>query len=274
MIPVITKKAAEKIWNAKGEIVLSLDLGRSSEKVSVNEGFALIREQKISLEQLKGLKDNFYYAVEDSTIKKIAFFADDTNLYYKLLPAEDRPTFTISSTPMHRHVRITPKEDTVLKIKEIQPVKGKVLDTCMGLGYTAIMASKDAEYVITFERDKNVLFLAKYNPYSQELFQSTKIEIRQESVFEGIRKFQNQYFDRVVHDPPTFTRSPELYSDEFYAELFRVMKRNAIMYHYCPLPGKMSGKQFQNTITKKLKEAGFVNVEYHEKSSGIRAVKK
>ena len=274
MALIITAKAAEKIANAKeGELVISLDLGRSSAKIVVAEGFALIEGQKIPLPEFKSLKDNFYYAVEDNSIKKVAFFAEDTNLYYKLLPAEEWPTFTISSTPMHRHVRITPKHDTELKINEIKPVKGKVLDTCTGLGYTAIMASANAEKVYTFEKDKNVMFIAKYNPYSKELFENKKIELKNENVFDGIKNFKNEFFDRIIHDPPTFSRSPELYSDEFHKEMFRVLKKGGIIYHYCPLPGKMSGRQFQHTIIRKLKEAGFIKVEYHEKSSGIRAVK-
>src|SRR3989344_3799548 len=204
MQPIITKKEADRILKVEGETIVSLDLGISQSKIIIKDGFALIGENKIPIEDFKKAKEGCCYAVEDNQLKKIAFFSEETNFYYKLLPTKDWPTFTLSSTPMHRHANLSPKEDTMLKIKEISPVIGNVLDTCCGSGYTAITAAKNAEHVFTFEKDSNVLFLAKFNPYSRELFSNKKIDIFEEDIFEGIKKFKSCFFDRIVHDPPTF----------------------------------------------------------------------
>jgi hypothetical protein len=274
MIPIFTKKEAEQILNADGSVEVSFDLGLSMTKVEVKDGFAVIAGQKIPIDDFKKVKEEFFYVVEDSTLKKVAIFSDETNLYYKLLPTTDWPTITLSSVPMHRHIHMSPKRDTETKIKEVYPIKGRVLDTCCGLGYTAIMAAKYANEVVTFERDENVVGLCRLNPFSQELFTNRKIKLTEGSIFEEISKFKSGSFNRIIHDPPTFKVAPELYSDDFYEELYRVMKKGGILYHYAPAPGKTKGKAFYETIIKHLKSAtDFKEIEYHEKSSGIRAVK-
>src|SRR3989338_3059560 len=101
---------------------------------------------------------------------------------------------------MHRHRHIDPLEDTILKIKEVSPVKGRVLDTCCGLGYTAIFAAQRAEYVITVEKDPSVVQLCKYNPFSEELFINKKIKIVQADIIKKIKTFSDCSFDRVIHD--------------------------------------------------------------------------
>src|SRR3989338_10800108 len=143
MAPIISKKEAEKILGSKGDIEVSLDAGVSLNKIFVNKEFAEINGQKVPLEEFKKVKENSYYFIENNHLHKLAFFSQESNFYYKLMPTADWPTITLSSTPMHRWVLISPKEDTFSKIKEISPVKGRVLDTCCGLGYTAIMAAKD-----------------------------------------------------------------------------------------------------------------------------------
>jgi uncharacterized protein len=276
MYPIITKTEADKILKSKGEIAISLDLGLSISKMTVEDNFANIsnKNQKIPLDEFRRVKEEACYIIdEDSTLKQISFFSEDTNLYYKLYPTGSWPTIKLSSVPMHRHIKVSPKKDTETKIKEVWPVRGIVLDTCCGLGYTAILASKNAEKVYTFERDANVQRIASFNPFSQDLFNNKKIEIRLRDVFEGIAEFPDEYFTSIIHDPPTYKISPELYTKEFYAQLFRVLKKNGVIYHYAPSPGKTKGKEFHLKITEKLIETGFKKVEYHEWSSGIRAVK-
>ncbi len=272
-VPLITKKEAEKILQAKaGAAEVSLDLGMTKSKVEIKGDKVCIQSQTVPLDDFLRVKENFCYIVEDNTLKKAELFSNETRLYYKLLPTTDWPTFTLSSTPMHRHTHLSPKEDTMLKIKEISPVMGRVLDTCCGLGYTATMASKKAELVETFEKDKYTMVFVRINPYSQELF-SSRIRLHEEDVFTGIQAFHDAWFDRILHDPPTFKRAPELYTSEFYAQLFRVLKKGGILYHYTPMPQKTHGRQFFTAVVARLKKAGFQKVEYHLRSSGIRAVK-
>ena len=272
---IITKKEAEKVLKKKGgKLKLSFDLGRSYQEAVIKDNSLFIAGQTISLSDLENLKPNFIYSLEENSVKKVAFFSEETNLYYKLEPTSSWPTFKISATPMHRHIHISPKKDTETKIKTLAPIKGKVLDTCTGLGYTAILSSRHATRVHTFEKDKNALFIASYNPYSRELFSKKNIVIHKEDVFLGIHPFHSSFFDRIIHDPPTFKRSPMLYSLDFYNELYRVLKKRGILYHYCPFPGKTKERKFYLTIVKLLKRAGFSLVSYNDESSGIRAIKK
>ncbi|MBI2130224.1 SAM-dependent methyltransferase [Candidatus Woesearchaeota archaeon] len=273
-IPILTIRTAEALLRLKdGNAVVSLDLGRSKTNVLVENGHFFIGNQRVPLSSLKKIKEKSCYIIENGKIRKLAVFSHETNLYYKLFPTRDWPTVTLSSTPMHRFTFVSPKKDTESKIREISPVRGIVLDTCCGLGYTAIMAAEKADKVMTFERDEGVIEIAAFNPYSQELFANKKLGLVREDVNEGIRKLGNWHFDRIIHDPPTFRYSPELYSKEFHLELFRVMKKNGILYHYCPSPHITRGKLLYPRIIRQLKEAGFDDVKYHEVSSGIRAIK-
>jgi len=253
--------------------LVSLDLGKSTEKVYLEKEGAVIREQKVAFLELKRVKENTLYTIEGSSLKSIDFFSQDTNIFYKLTPTKDWPTLTFSSVPMHRFKTISPKLSAELMVREISPITGVVLDTCCGLGYTSILESKTAEGVVVFEKDENVLRLAEYNPYSEELFTNKKIKLKQESVLEGIKLLKKDSFDRILHDPPTVSFGKELYSKEFYKELFRVLKPKGIIYHYCPNPGKTKGTEFFPSIIKHLKEVGFRNCEHHKESSGIRAIK-
>jgi uncharacterized protein len=274
VLPIISINDARRILYSKcGELIISLDLGKTKEKILVKEGFVTVRNNKVPIPDFSKVKDDVLYVVDENILKKAAMFSDDTQFYYKLFPTADWPTLMLSSTPMHRYINITPKKDTEIKINSVSPVKGMVLDTCCGLGYTAIMASKTADKVIVFERDLNVIHVASFNPYSEELFNNPKIELREEDVLEGISTFKNSTFDRVIHDPPTFKYSSDLYSKEFYKELYRVMKKDAILYHYSPSPHKTRGEEFHLRIVKNLKTVGFRDVDYSEKASGVRAVK-
>jgi len=273
MLPVLTKKEAELILKEKKEISISLDLGISKEKVNIEDNIILVRNESIPLEQFKNLKDDVCYVIENGKVLRIAFFSEKTNLYYKLMPTVDWPALTVSSTPMHRHTHISPKQSAESMVKMIKPVSGKVLDTCCGLGYTAILAAKHAKEVLTFERDENVIRMASYDPYSQNLFTSKNIHLEQLDINEALQEFEDETFQRVIHDPPTFKYSPELYSRNFYRELYRVIKKNGILYHYCPSPGKTHGKDFSRGVLQRLKRAGFFSIQFNEESSGFRAVK-
>jgi len=283
---ILTKKDAEKILSGKQDtsfpghpfVLVSLDLGKTQEKILVNqqEKFVLIREEEVSFEELKKTKEDTFYTIVDSKVLAIEMFGNDTNLYYKLKPTADWPTIMLSSVPMHRFKTISPKTSAQLMVNEISPIKGLVLDCCCGLGYTAIIESneKNCEKIITFEKDEHVLEMATYNPFSDELFTNKKINLIKESVVEGVKKIENNSIDRILHDPPTTSFGKELFSLDFYFELYRVLKSGGILYHYCPNPGKTKGTEYWPTIQKMLIKSGFKEAEYHKESSGIRAIKK
>lgn len=241
--------------------------------VEIKDGIVIIEGNQIPLKEFKDLKEQFCYYILNNDLHKVAMFSEESNFYYKLLPTGGWPTITLSSTPMHRYSKVSPKKHAGLMVKEISPVRGKVLDTCCGLGYTAIISSKNAEEVHTFEIDPYVQEIAKFNPYSQEIFASKIINVHIGDINEEIIDIQDGYFDRVIHDPPTPQYAQELYSLEFHKQLFRVMKNGGILYHYVPQPGKQKGNLLYPRIIRQLKEVGFKNVEYHESSSGIRTIK-
>lgn len=254
---------------------LSLDLGVSRIKVGIeNNSFIFLDGQKLEESQLKKpiKDDSSCFMVKDSSLVKIQLFSGETNKFYKLVPTKDAPTIEISGIRMHVTKEMTPLEDTKKKIEEISPVEGVVLDTCMGLGYTAIMASKQADFVFACEKDENVLEIARLNPWSKELFSSRKINILKASIFDEIRAFKGSMFDAIIHDPPRLNLASELYSLDFYRQLFRVLKNNGKLYHYTGSPGSKNRKiNLSKNVEKRLKAAGFN--EIRRAHYGIAAVK-
>ena len=254
---------------------ISLDLNISESMIIIeNNLFAFPDSQKLELSQLKKpIKDNTScFMVKGNSLVKIQLFSEETNKYYKLVPTRDAPTLEISGIRMHVTKEMTPMEDTKKKIESISPIKGMVLDTCMGLGYTAILASKYADFVMTCERDKNVLEIARINPWSKGLFNNKKISILKTSIFDEIKAFKSSMFDAVIHDPPRLSLASELYSLDFYKQLSRVMKKDGKLYHYTGSPGSRNRKiNLAGNAGKRLKIAGFKNIE--KAHYGMRASK-
>ncbi|MCM8820246.1 MAG: MnmC family methyltransferase [Candidatus Omnitrophica bacterium] len=264
---IITKKEIGCILKnkEKQKFLLEVDFGLRKIEVEIKENKAILESNlEISLEEK--IKDNFCYNLDKNGLQKIAFFSPQTNCFYKLMPTSDWPTVCINSVPMHK--LNSPKKDTENKINFLKPF-GVVLDTCMGLGYTAILASKTAQKVITFEKDKNILYLAKINPLSRELFLSPNIKIEIKDIAEEIARLKSQYFDCIIHDPPTFKLAPQLYTISFYEELLRVLKKNGRLFHYTPLYKITHNFDFPSKIEKKLKKTGFRIIEKSQVIGGI-----
>jgi len=93
------------------------------------------------------------------------------------------------------------------------------------------------------------------------------------SVAELIKSFEAGMFSYVIHDPPRFSHAPELYSLEFYRELFRVCKKGARIFHYVGSVGKGKGRRIDKEVEKRLSEAGFRGMRYSARLQGIFAVK-
>ncbi|MEM3373701.1 MAG: SAM-dependent methyltransferase [Candidatus Woesearchaeota archaeon] len=252
----------------KEESLISLDLGLSNSVVKIDRKeskFIFPDEQVLGLEKIKKIikKDTICFYIKNNDIFPVSIFSEETNNYYKLVPTGlcNWPTLEISGIRMHVTKKYGPKEDTEEKISFIAPCVGAVLDTCTGLGYTAIMAAKTANLVFTIERDKNVIEIEKINPYSKELFTNEKIKRIIGDSFEEIKKFKACYFDRIIHDPPRVALSPLLYSQEFYNELFRVLKYKGKIFHYTGDPGSKKGLDIRAGIIKRFEKAGFKNIK-------------
>jgi len=202
---------------------------------------------------------------------EIKFFDERTKKFYKLVPTKTWPTLEISGIHMHRIKKTDPKTDSEMKIRCLGRIYGKILDVCTGLGYTAILAArrKAVKKVITIEKDENVIEIARQSEFSKELFENPKIELIIGDATEIIKEFEDESFNFIIHDPPRFSLAPELYSQQFYFQLFRVLRRGGKMFHYIGKPGKLSGKNFMRGIVKRLLNAGFRKVVKVKEVEGV-----
>jgi predicted methyltransferase len=256
--------------------MVSPDLGLTSIEVKIEPGEARFPDgQALSWEDLEriGASPRVCFLVKEGTLQKIQVFSDTTQRLYSLMPTQGAPTMLVSGIPMHRIKGIDPYQDTLCKIKTIAPIKGRVLDTATGLGYTAIRAAKTADDVTTIELDPAALEVARLNPWSQELFEDPKIRQMVGDSFEEIKKFENGAFARVIHDPPAFSLAGDLYSGEFYGQLFRVLARGRRLFHYIGDLESKSGRTTTRGAMRRLKEAGFSRVVRRPEAFGLVAYK-
>jgi predicted methyltransferase len=202
-------------------------------------------------------------------------FSPETNRLYLLFQEPGAlPNLEISGIKMKSS---TPGVQAVLEasLAALWPLEGVCLDTCGGLGYSAIAlaAAPLVRRVVCFEVDANVIQAARHNPGSAPLFGSPKIDLRNQDVAEGIREFEDASFDRVFHDPPRLALAGELYSLDFYRQLFRVLKPGGKLFHYTGTPGEKRGKDVRGGVIRRLNQAGFVRVKERPEAQGVSAVR-
>ena len=255
-IPLLHKFNAKKLL--KGERKISLDLGLTTERVEVKGNDFVIRGVEVKkkiVEKIDGDKQNNIFLVFPEGVKKALFF-DNTVYKLRLVSPETAPTLEINGIHMHRIKGITPWEDARDKIISAEVKKGeKVLDICTGLGYTAIHSARKGAEVATVEKDKNVLELAEFNPWSKELA-NERIKIFLAPAEEFVKTLESDSFDAVLHDPPREALARELYSRDFYRELYRVLKEGGRILHYVGEPKKRA-TDFLKATAKRLEQAGF-----------------
>ena len=258
----------------KNSAVTSLDLGLTKIEVSLGpEGVDLGGGQWLpwdSLEEI-GQHESVCYLIKDGEAAKIQRFSEYLDRFYSLMPTQGAPTLLISGVLMHRIKGIDPHRDTLTKVRTIAPMQGRVLDTCTGLGYTAIEAARVAEEVVTIELDPMVLEVARLNPWSQALFDNPRIEQIVGDSFEEIQVFEDESFSRIVHDPPMFSLAGDLYSGECYRHLFRILKPKGRMFHYIGDLDSRSGRNVARGVVRRLQEAGFRRIVRKPGAFGVVA---
>jgi predicted methyltransferase len=158
-------------------------------------------------------------------------------------------------------------------VEALGHIRGPVLDTATGLGYTAIQASKSACPVTTVELDPNVLEIARLNPWSQSLFNNPRIHSIIGDSFERITSFGPGTFSAVVHDPPVITIGGDLFSSRFYDAVMTVLSRKGKMFHYIGDPDSKSGSRTTAGVIERLKHVGFRAVKLCPKAFGVVAEK-
>lgn len=246
--------------NAPSTMPLSTDLGISTIQVERSpDGWRLPSGEVLTHDQIVTINEdeNSCYRLIDGSLLKVEAFSEYTYRYYSLYPTSKAPSMLISGIPMHRVKETTPVEDTDRKIKAVGKPYGLVLDTATGLGYTAMQAAKTANRVITIEFDPVVLSLCRLNPWSQGLFANPKINTIIGNTADLVACFQDQVFNTIIHDPPTFNMAGHLYSGEIYQSFFRILKSNGRMYHYIGDPHSHSGAGIGRGVVERLRQAGF-----------------
>src|SRR6476659_6046017 len=105
------------------------------------------------LEKVAKSDNKCFFLGDAGRIEPIQVFSETTNWVRTLYATQGAPTTIVAGLSMHRIKGIDPHADTLLKVKTIAPLTGRVLDTATGLGYTAIEAAKQAAQVVTIELD-------------------------------------------------------------------------------------------------------------------------
>jgi len=276
--PILTHWVAKEILNAIARgldsIEVTLDLGLSREKVYIGDGEALLRDCVVDASLLESIREDRVYEVfGDNIVREITIHSEHV---YKLKPVapDTAPTLEINGVHMHRIVGVTPWIDSLLKVRSAHVKFGHdVLDTCMGLGYTAIHSLlAGAREVVTVEIDPCVIEIARHNPWSR-LLSSDEVTILNCSILDAVAMYDDKSFHRIIHDPPRFSRTTgDLYSLVLYREFYRLLKPGGILYHYTGEPGKHTSKNIVKGVGERLRRAGFI-VRYDNRTKGYIAYK-
>jgi predicted methyltransferase len=270
---MLTSVQAKAILEGKNEV--SLDLGLSKTRVEPTDGgYILDKGEFIDTESLEKIAENdgAAYFVENKTV---FMAATSGKHFYKLIPTAGAPTIEIDGIRMHRTKDTTPDRDAKEKLEILGLSGGNVLDTCMGLGYTAIQSVKRGAFrVVSVEFEPNVLRISQINPWSRELYTSDLIHKIIGDSFNVVDSFPSSFFDYIIHDPPRHSMAGHLYGQEFYNKLAHVIKPGGRMFHYTGEPRSRYRKVNIHTgVKQRLSNAGFTNIDYHPAVMGFTCIR-
>ncbi len=258
------------------QVEISPDLGISMVIVTLtDDGIRFTSHEVVGWTDVEKIRraENSCFLVYENTIQAIHVFSETTNRVCSLMPTKRTPTMLIAGFTMHRIVDIDPMQDTRKKITTITPIVGRVLDTATGLGYTAIEAARTADEVVTIELDPGAQEIAQHNPWSRGLFSNPKIKQVMGDAFEIVPTFADASFARIIHDPPIFSLAGELYSGQFYRELYRVLKPGGRLFHYIGDLNSKSGGTVTRGALRRLQESGFTRIVKCPEAFGVVAYK-
>lgn len=268
------KQALETITKGLSTVRLSTDLYISEQDFSiVDKELVLDEENKFTVAELKKIvkKTGRIYLCSDGCMDPLE---DRSVGYYKLAPTSGAPLLEISGVKMHISKGTDPFTSASEMAQQAVREGDRVLDCCSGLGYAAIAAHRlGAREVMTIELSPEVMGLRAQNPWSQDLGNEGIIQ-RQGSSYELIQTMDATSFDAVVHDPPRFSLAGELYSEEFYSQIYRVLRHGGKLFHYTGNPHVIkTGSSFVDGVIRRLKAVGFKNVQKVDHLMGVSAHK-
>jgi uncharacterized protein len=253
-----------------------MDLGITTVEILIHpDGVVFPGPTMLSWKDIEEISssENVCYSIKDNVPTPIRGFSETLGRVYSLMPTAGAPVMVMAGFPMHRFKDITPLKAALAMVEAIKPVHGHILDTTTGLGYTAIEASRSAAQVTTIELCPVVREMARMNPWSRELFDNPKISQVMGDCSEIIRTFADGSFSGVIHDPPTLSLAGDLYSGEFYKQVYRVLKPRGRMFHYLGDPDSATGSRVTRGAVKRLHDAGFKKVVSCSRAFGVAAYK-
>ncbi|HEY3280797.1 MAG TPA: spermine synthase [Armatimonadota bacterium] len=254
----------------------SVDLNRSEVEAALEPaGVRYTGGELLGWDDLRRVTEeaSVCFGLTDAGLVKVQEYSESASHLVSLMPTPRAPTMLLSGIPMHRIKGIDPWEDTQRKIRAVAPVVGKVLDTTMGLGYSALQAAESGGEVTTIEVDPTVVRIARRNPWSAPLFTHPRVTMLEGSSLDLAPELPTGAFSRILHDPPTFSLAGELYSGAFYRELYRVLSRSGRLFHYIGDLESISGRVVAKGATRRLLEAGFEKVQRRPEAFALVAYK-
>ncbi len=246
------RKAGADTWTG------SLDLGRSSDIAQLEEDAWTWRGQRYPWPGK--LKDRTIYCWDGDGFSSVSRYS---GALIKLVPTEwGAPTFEIDGIKMLPTAKVSPIDDARRKVALVQPQGKTVLDTCGGLGYfAACCLEASAAHIQSFEKNADVLWLRTINPWSPDPEQtafSGRLQLTHADISEVIVQIPDASVDALLHDPPRFGIAGELYSQIFYDQLARVLRRSGRLFHYTGTPNTLtSGRDVPREVAKRLEKSGF-----------------
>ena len=260
--PLLTRPLAEALLAARESALDtwtgSLDLGRSSGDARLHTDAWEWRGQRYPWPGK--LKDRTIYFWDGDEFASVSRYS---GALIKLVPTEwGAPTFEIDGIKMLPTSKASPIDDARRKVALVQPQGKTVLDTCGGLGYfAACCLDAGAARIDSFEKNEDVLWLRTLNPWSpdpESVISGGRLQLTHADVSQAIADIPDASVDAVLHDPPRFGIAGELYSQAFYDQLARVMRRGGRLFHYTGTPNTLtSGRDVPGEVLKRLQKSGF-----------------
>lgn len=260
--PLLTRPLAADLLAARdasaGTWSGSLDLGRSRGEAILEADAWQWRGQRYPY--ATALKDRTIYHWDGEEFSPVSRYAGSL---IKLVPTEwDVPTFEIDGIKMLPTSKESPIDDARRKVALVEPRGKVILDTCGGLGYfAACCLDAGVARIQSFEKNASVLWLRTLNPWSPDPDSPEsggRLQLTQADVSQAIAQVSDASVDALLHDPPRFGIAGELYSQSFYDQLSRVLRRGGRLFHYTGSPNKLtSGRDVPREVAKRLEKAGF-----------------
>jgi predicted methyltransferase len=251
--PLLTQKVHHALRSGAQTVECSLDLDRTRTTAEVDAAGWTWQGQRFPF--LESCKERTIYHWTGEAFEPVARYG---GALIKLVPTEwGPPTFEIDGIKMLPTAQVSPYADAERKVGLIQPRGKTILDTCGGLGYFAACCLQGgARQVLSFEKNADVLWLRSLNPWSPPA--GGALTLTHGDITREIATLPDVSVDAILHDPPRFGIAGELYSQVFYDQLARVLRRKGRLFHYTGSPNKLtSGRNVPAEVTKRLKLAGF-----------------